>query len=75
MTARVLRESLVRLEHLPLVLKVPSLPALDRGARVRLAIEAIDLLDAECRARFVEALPVEASDETIGDAVEEDAPA
>ena len=74
-TARVLRESLVRLEHLPLVLKVPSLPALDRGARVRLAIEAIDLLDAECRARFVEALPVEASDETIGDAVEEDAPA
>ena len=73
-TARVLRESLVRLEHLPLVLKVPSLPALDRGARVRLAIESIDLLDAECRARFVEALPAEASDDATGDTVEEDTP-
>ena len=72
--ARVLRESLVRLELLPLVLKVPSLPALDRGARVALAIERIDLLDAECRARFVDVLPAEAADETLGDAVEDDAP-
>ena len=72
--ARVLRESLVRLELLPLVLKVPSLPALDRGTRVALAIERIDLLDAECRARFVDVLPAEAADETLGDAVEDDAP-
>jgi exoribonuclease-2 len=62
-TARVLRESLVRLEDLPLVLRVPSLPALDRGVRVRLNIEEIDLLDAECRARYVEQLAVETSDE------------
>lgn len=65
--ARVLRESLVRCEHLPLVLRVPSLPALDRGVRVRLAIEYIDLLDAECRARYVELLPVEGSDESFGE--------
>jgi exoribonuclease-2 len=65
--ARVLRESLVRCEHLPLVLRVPSLPALDRGVRVRLAIEDIDLLDAECRARYVELLPVEGSDESFGE--------
>jgi exoribonuclease-2 len=65
--ARVLRESLVRLEHLPLVLRVPSLPALDRNVRVRLAIEDIDLLDTECRARYVELLPVEASDDAFGD--------
>jgi len=64
-TARVLRESLVRLEHLPLVLRAPSLPALDRGARVRLVIEEIDLLEAECRARFLELLPLETSDEAL----------
>jgi exoribonuclease-2 len=65
--ARVLRESLVRLERLPLVLRVPSLPALDRGARVRLVIEEVDLLAAECRARYVELLPLEASDDAFGD--------
>jgi exoribonuclease-2 len=65
--ARLLRESLVRLEHLPLVLRVPSLPALDRGVRVRLEIEEIDLLDAECRARYVELLPAETSDAAFGE--------
>jgi len=66
-TARVLRESLVRLEELPLVLKVPSLPALERGARVRLAIEDVDLLGAECQARYAELLPLVASDDAFGD--------
>jgi exoribonuclease II len=65
--ARVLRENLVRLEQLPLVLKVSSLPALDRGVRVRLAIDDVDLLAAECRARYVELLPLEASDDAFGD--------
>jgi exoribonuclease-2 len=65
--ARVLRESLVRLEHLPLVLRVPSLPALDRGVRVRLNVEDIDLLDAECRARYVETLAADAGDDTFGE--------
>jgi exoribonuclease-2 len=51
--AGVLRESLVRLEHLPLVLRVPSMPALERGARVRIEFEKIDLFEAEARARFV----------------------
>jgi exoribonuclease-2 len=64
--ARVLRESLVRLEHLPLVLRVPSLPALERGSRVRLAVDNIDLLDAECSARYVELLPLAGSDEAFG---------
>ena len=67
MAARVLRESLVRLEQLPLVLRVPSLPALDRGVRVRLNVEEIDLLDAECRARYVELLPADASDDAFGE--------
>jgi exoribonuclease-2 len=66
-TAHVLREGLVRLERLPLVLRVPSLPALDAGVRVRLAIESIDLLDAECRTRYLEQLPAEPADEAFGE--------
>ena len=65
--ARVLRENLVRLERLPLVLKAASLPTLERGARIGLAIEEIDLLEAEGRARYVELLPLEGSDEAFGD--------
>jgi exoribonuclease-2 len=58
-TATVLRESLVRLDGLPLVVRVPSLPALARGDRVVLEIESIDFLEAELRARYVEQLSVD----------------
>ncbi len=54
---RVLRGQLVRLERAPLVLRVPSLPALEPGTRVRVAIEDIDPLALEARARFLEASP------------------
>ena len=50
--ATVLRENLVRLEEVPLVLRVNSLPALDRGARVTLEIGRIDLLDADIHANY-----------------------
>ena len=43
--AVVVRENLVRVEGLPLVVRVPSLPVLASGARVRLAVQAVDLLD------------------------------
>ncbi len=59
--AQVLRESLVRLDAIPLVARVPSLPELPRGAHVRLAIEGIDLLEAELRLRYVEQAPELAS--------------
>jgi exoribonuclease-2 len=67
--AAVIRESLVRLEDIPLVLKVPSLPALDRGVGVRLTIESVDLLDAEAHARYLELLDSTPSD---GDLVDEE---
>ena len=62
--ATVLRDNLLRVDGLPLVLRLPTLPTLDRGARVRLAVERIDLLEADAKLRFVEALAPEASGET-----------
>jgi exoribonuclease-2 len=55
--AQVQREALARLDSIPLVARVPSLPELPRGAHVRLAIEGIDLLEAELRLRYVEQAP------------------
>ncbi|MBL8492768.1 MAG: RNB domain-containing ribonuclease [Rhodocyclaceae bacterium] len=69
--ARVLRESLVRCTHLPLVLRVPSLPALDAGTPVILEVEAIDLMDAEIRARFLELAPESPADEMEPEAAPE----
>jgi exoribonuclease-2 len=57
----VLRESLVRLETIPLVMRVPSLPELARGARVQLGIDGIDLLEAELRLRYIDLVPELAS--------------
>ena len=54
--AQVLRENLVRVENLPLVLRVPSLPTTERGVRVRIEVEKTDLFEAETRARFIEVL-------------------
>lgn len=66
-TASVIRESLVRLDDVPLVIKVPSVPALDRGVGVRIAIESVDLLDAEAHARYLELLDSAPSDADLGD--------
>ena len=56
MTAVVLRENLVRLERLPLVARVPSLPELDPGVRVRLEIESVDLIERQLACRYRETL-------------------
>jgi len=48
----VLRENVVRLEGLPLTVRVSSLPTLEPGTPVRLAIEAIDLIDCALRCRW-----------------------
>ena len=43
--AVVLRENLVRAERVPLVTRVPSLPVVDPGTRVRLEVGQMDLLE------------------------------
>ncbi|HWA39871.1 MAG TPA: RNB domain-containing ribonuclease [Burkholderiales bacterium] len=52
----VLRENLVRLDGIPLVTRVSSLPPLDPGTRVRLDVEAVDLLERTLSCRYRETL-------------------
>jgi len=54
--ALVLRENLVRLEGLPLVARVPSLPELAAGTRVRLAVKSVDLLERSVALAYGETL-------------------
>jgi exoribonuclease-2 len=50
--ADVLREELVRIDRIPLVVRVPSLPPLAPGKRVELAISDIDLLELTLHCEF-----------------------
>ncbi|MBS1226927.1 MAG: ribonuclease [Proteobacteria bacterium] len=54
--ATIRRDNLCQLDHLPLIQRVPSAPELKTGERVRLSIEAIDLLTLELSCRYVETL-------------------
>jgi exoribonuclease II len=52
--AVVLRENVVRLEGLPLVTRVSSLPALEPGTRVRLGVGGVDLIERSLEAIYRE---------------------
>ena len=54
--AAVRRENLVKLDHLPIVLRVPSVPELRPGSRVRLSLETIDPLTLDLGCRYLETL-------------------
>jgi exoribonuclease-2 len=54
--ALVLRENLVRLDGLPLVARIASLPEMPPGTRVRLEIQAVDLLERTLAATYRETL-------------------
>ena len=58
------REQMVKFDHLPLVVRLPSLSAdLMPGRRIRLSLAAIDLLGLELDCRYLSAL-AEPADET-----------
>jgi len=52
----VVRENLVRLDGVPLVVRVPSLPDTAAGTRVRLAVKSIDLLECVIDCTYRESL-------------------
>ena len=63
-TAIVRRENLIKLDQLPIIQRVSSLPELKPGTRVCLNIESIDLLTLGLELRYSETL-AESSDETV----------
>ena len=65
--AQVLKDNVVRLDAIPLVTKASGMPTLERGARVRLSVDAIDLLAAEGAFGFVELLAADAPDAALGE--------
>lgn len=67
LAGRVIRENLVRLEELPLVLRVPSLPVLEPGTAVELAVADIDFLDLTLRCEFRERLENRSTDPARAD--------
>jgi exoribonuclease-2 len=65
-TARVVRESLVRFERLPLTVRLADLPDLPQGARVRVQVGAIDLIDETIECRYAGRIEwAEAADERL----------
>jgi len=64
-TASVIREDLVRFDSLPLVTRAPSVLGAAPGARVRLAISSIDLLDINFHAELMETLTPPDSSATL----------
>ena len=54
--AVVVRENLVRFEGLPLAARVPSLPGLAAGTRVRVAVASVDLLERSLVCAYRETL-------------------
>ena len=52
-TATVIREGLVRFDRLPLIVRLPDMPALAPDTLVRVAVQRIDLLAATLESRYV----------------------
>ncbi|MGA8051571.1 MAG: RNB domain-containing ribonuclease [Burkholderiales bacterium] len=55
--AVVLREGVVRLAGLPLTLRIPSMPELEPGTRVRLDVGEVDLVERSVNCAYREVLP------------------
>ena len=52
--ALVIKENLVKLDHIPLITRVPSLPEIAPGAYVQLKLSAIDLLERNLHVEFLQ---------------------
>ena len=66
-TAKIIREDLVRFDTLPMVTRAPSVMGIVPGSRVRLSISNIDLLDIHFHAEYLETLETPKTQETPPD--------
>jgi exoribonuclease-2 len=72
--ATIRRDNSAKLDHLPMIQRVPSAPELKTGQRIRLSIEAVDYLSLELSCRYIETLdPAETNGEEISDETAESA--
>jgi exoribonuclease-2 len=68
------RENLVRLDELPIVLRIASAPALKPGERVRLGVESLDLLTLQLNCRYIDTIrETNNADDASGDGFSEEA--
>jgi len=58
-TASVLREDLVRFDCAPFITRIPGLPELERGRRIRLALTGFNELALDVECRYIETLDTE----------------
>jgi exoribonuclease-2 len=70
--ATIRRENLVKLDHLPLLQRVPSAPELKTGQRIRLNIETVDYLTLELNCRYSETLGLAAPTGEMADDMDPD---
>ena len=63
--ATVLKEELVRLNNAPMIIRLPTLPDIERGRVVKLQIISIDELTLELDCRYVSSVDVEPPEDTI----------
>ena len=68
-TALVVKDELVRIEGLPMMQRIPGLPELERGQRIRLQVLGCDYLELVLETRLMELLDV------VGENFEEETPA
>ena len=68
-TALVVKDELVRIEGLPMMQRIPGLPELERGQRIRLQVLGCDYLELVLETRLIELLDV------VGENFEEETPA
>jgi exoribonuclease II len=57
LTARVIRENLVRFDRFPIVQRIHDMPSLAAGTQVILAVAEIDLFEPALHLRFIESVP------------------
>jgi len=65
--ASVIKENLVRLDGLPFITRVPSLPEMASGSKVVLGIDEIDLLDVELICSFQNKIVLDSDTAPSGD--------
>lgn len=56
--AQVIKENLVKFDHLPLITRIASLPEIMPGSYVKLKLSKIDLLERNLHAEFVQKINI-----------------